>query len=114
MDMTGPFRKRFAEIMESVGGMLPRLEKAAADDADPGRREALAHLAGLLRRQAEKVAGVGESEVEALQVRLEAGIRANEAALARGLALAARLEAFGNRLKTMDSVSCRAEGRGES
>ena len=113
MDMTGPFRKRFAEIMESVGGMLPRLEKAAADDADPARREALAHLAGLLRRQADKVAGVGETQVEGLQVRLAAGIRANEAALARGQALAARLEAFSNRLKTMDSGSRRAEGRGD-
>ena len=74
MDIIGPFRTLFSETMDSVNSIVVQLEKAVAAEPDANRRAALAELLRLLREQRQKAAGVGESQMEGLKVRIEAGL----------------------------------------
>lgn len=114
MDIIGPFRTLFSETMDSVNSIVVQLEKAVAAEPDANRRTALAELLRLLREQRQKAAGVGESQMEGLQVRIEAGLRAHQAVQERGRALAGRIDTFRTRLKEMEAASVQQNDRGGS
>lgn len=114
MDIIGPFRTLFSETMDSVNSIVAQLENAIGAEPDANRRAALAELLRLLQEQRHNVAGVGESQMEGLKVRIEAGLRAHQAVQERGRALAGRIDTFRTRLKEMEAASVQQNARGGS
>jgi len=108
MDIKGSFLGGFTPVKEAMAGMPGPLEAAAGRESDPARREALAELARLLRRKVESMNGVVEGQVEALQLRIEAGTRAHEDLQARARMLARRVEAV------RSALLAKAGGRSQS
>ena len=114
MDIIGPFRILFSGAMDSVNSIVAQLENAIGAEPDANRRAALAELLRLLQEQRQKVAGVGESQMEGLKVRIEAGLRAHQAVQERSRALARRIDTFRTRLKEMEVASVQQNARGGS
>lgn len=100
MNIGQVYERRLAGYTESMRGLEADLASAAEGTADPVIRGALEQLLRSVRAKQSWIGTDGRLEVDAAQVRIDAGQRAFEELRARKEALAERMEQLRATLKS--------------